>query len=371
MLILNKEFINRYIKENAQDIYGFICSDQKKYLFGTGKQSVNCIYMMKLLEIDISGILITHKSIDIFHDIPVEQSDSNHIKKEEISVLMSINGNVATEIKPELIKLGYKDVYVVEDWERVNDVIKEAVALDFYISNGIDVNGDTLEIGECMFVNPFIEQRKYRQMLLGTTFSDLIVPGIMRNDLYKNRMIYDIIEKNITLSDVVFDIGANSGVFAGYISNKCKKVISFEPSQAILPYLKRNVCFYRNIGIEEFAVSDYEQMIYFYDNEEYPKYSTTIPTDGTGYVRYKVQSISLDNYVAKTKIIPQWIRIYVNGGEKSIVHGAKQILSNYKPYLLIASDDSNIINDLQKYIEGLEYDVIKVNANNLYCLPRK
>lgn len=361
-----------YIRKNAREIYGFLVSEKKKYIFGAGQQAVNCFYLLSLLKIEISAVIVSKKDMDNFHGLPVMQSDSSVIDKSGASVLMAVSYKTAAEAGQVLYESGYRNLYKIIDWEKVNDVIKEAVFLGFCRRQDIDVSGKMIQFGKCFFLNPWKEERRYKQMLMGTTFTDLIVPGIMRNDLYGKKQFYKEIEQDIKSAGTVFDIGANAGVFAGYAAQFCRQVICFEPSRSILPYLKVNTSLCRNIRTEEYAVIDEDKETVFYDDSEYPKYSSVLNPEKEGYEIYHTAGIKMDTYISVWNIKPEWIRIYVHGGAEQVLKGAQSYIARYTPYLLISLDNEPDRAGLEKIVSRCspKYQIRKYEGY-IYCSTDK
>lgn len=347
---MKTDFIDEYLKQNADEIYPYFVSKRKKYLFGAGQQAINCVYLFRLLGIELDGILVSQRTVDKFYDLPVWQMDSLNADKQDVAVLMALNPVTAVGVRGQLENLGYDEIYICQDWEKTNDAVKEAVSLDFYRNNGTDISSEYIQLKQCRFLNPFREDRRYRQMLMGTTFTDLIVPGIFKENIYQNRLMYDIIEKSFNNAEVVFDVGANAGIFAGYAAALGMMVTAFEPSRSILPYLHRNASLYSSIRIEESAVCGEDGESPFYDKEDYPKYSTLLNPGVPDYKVYQVKTISLDTYISDTGLKPQFIRIYVNGSAKQVIHGGKQYILDNRPIILIGLEHEPDVSGIKKMI---------------------
>lgn len=365
---MNKEYVYQYIKQNAYEIYYFLISNKERHLFGTGQQAVNCIYLLSLLKVPISGIIVSQKKEEEFMGLPVLQIDDAEISRKDKAVLLSVNIKLAIEIKENLKYLGYEEIYCCSDWEKINDVIKEAVSLDFYLDNGVNVSDDYIILENCKYLNPFRKERKYKQMLLGTVFTDLIVPGIMRKDIYGKKLLYDLIREKIRNTDCIFDIGANVGVFAGYAASLGKRVVAFEPCRSILPYLYKNAALYDNIDVEEYAVSDKDSFLDFYDKIEYSKYSTTVRPKDNEYEIYQIESITIDTYAVNKMIAPQFIKVDTYGTACQVIAGGRKYIAEYRPNILVGLEGEKNISLIETLILDCdsEYKIVK-EPGYLYC----
>ena len=67
---------------------------------------------------------------------------------------------------------------------------------------------------------------------------------------------YEIPEVRLSEHDVVFDCGANTGIFSLYAAYKVSKVLAFEPSTLIRHYLKNTQNYNFKICSVPYGVSD-------------------------------------------------------------------------------------------------------------------
>ncbi len=139
------------------------------------------------------------------------------------------------------------------------------------------------------------------------------------------------IKNNINEGDIVVDIGGNIGYYAilsSKIVGKNGKVYAFEPNEEIIPLLKKNLkinsC--KNVFLVNKAVSDKNGKLNFYIMKQ-NKAQSSIYCYGEIDKKIQVDSITLDKFfILKNK--PNFIKMDVEGGELSILKGAKSILKN-------------------------------------------
>jgi FkbM family methyltransferase len=200
-----------------------------------------------------------------------------------------------------------------------------------------------------------------------------------------------ILEANLKKDDVFYDIGANAGYFSCFVlKHNIEKVISFEPS------LEMQKLFRLNMSINTFnsdlwslqtcALSDQGgQAIY----QPGPSYNTGLGkliTDSSlnnNNIDFdlvyrdrelsKVDTNTLDNLVFNCNFpFPTIIKLDTEGHEGNILTGARQLLSEAKPRLIIfeAFCDTNleiIDSNLVQILEKNNYKIQHIARNSGIC----
>ena len=330
--------------DSAEWFMDFCRFKGKRYIFGTGTQAINTMFLLKLVYERVDGALVSKVKDRNFCDVPVCSIDEFEASG-GCAVLLAVSKTIAQEILPVLEKHGASEIYLCTDWEQANDQIKEHIFLSYLEEINIDFVGDEITLGKCRFINPLKHKKYYRQMLMGTTFSDIILPGIMRDDRYDTRGVYDLVEGAISGVNQIVDVGANAGVFSAYAASLGKNVLAIDASRTIFPFLKRNASLSKTVEALEIVVSDCDGKMNFYDIETYPKYSSTKPKNSACV--YEQQSMMLDTIVIEKEIKPEFIRLDI--GEDSIraMRGCKDTIEKYHPYLLFWDTDG-LIEEIEK-----------------------
>jgi len=350
-------YIEKHCPE-AAEMVNYLTASGEKWLFGCGMQAQNCLYMMQLLGMCPCGCIVTQPQGEVYQTLPVKAAGSNEVNRES-SVLIAVNEKAAPDIRDMLLGMGYTNVFVCYDWEKTNDVIKEAIFWDYCNAHHVNIQEDWIILGkDYRYLNPFFYPKTYRQMLFGTTFSELIVPGLFGEDIYGYRELYQIVEKKLEEAETVFDIGANAGVFSVYATSFQNKVAAFEPSNAILPYLKKNTEDNPAIQVVEAVVLDREDTVNYYDREDYPKYSTI--EEHSDYKCYRASAITLDSFIEGSGLEPEVIRIDVSECLYRILMGGEKYIMKKKPALLVKAGNEEhkkkVADILQSYAR--EYHVL-------------
>lgn len=155
------------------------------------------------------------------------------------------------------------------------------------------------------------------------------------------------LDKNGAKNKVLFDIGANMGVYSIYFAKKFDaQVFSFEPSYKNLEVLSKNVMLnflHNNVKIISNPLCNNFTFSKFYQNDFLPgeakarfiikkndleEFSKNF-NQKSNEVFYNTLGFSLDNLLEK-KVInkPDLIKIDVDGNELEIIKGAKNLLNN-------------------------------------------
>jgi FkbM family methyltransferase len=193
------------------------------------------------------------------------------------------------------------------------------------------------------------------------------------------------LKKYLKNDDVVFDIGANVGLFtlicSEFVGNS-GTIHAFEPSPQTFNWLEQNVNSnkLKNVILNQLAVSDKDGTIGFHLSEEgYDAFNSIVkPSKGSNYISQTVNCLTLDSYVEKHQLQGkiQIIKIDVEGFEISLLSGASRILSaENAPDLVVEFTESNAENagftcaQLYAKIVGFGYELFHYNAETNSLIP--
>ena len=164
---------------------------------------------------------------------------------------------------------------------------------------------------------------------------------------------YGFFEANLSIflinflqeGDSFFDVGAHVGYYsmlASELVGKSGHIYSFEPTPRTFETLKENAGKKKNIVALNRAVLHEEKTIDFFDYG--PKYSAfnTFQKRTSKEIFFKdvvqkvsVKTISLDKYVTKNSLRPDFIKIDAEGAESLILESMATILKDNKPVVTI------------------------------------
>lgn len=189
-------------------------------------------------------------------------------------------------------------------------------------------------------------------------------------------MLYNIANNFIHKDDVIWDIGANIGLFtfaAIAKAGKAGKCLAIEADIVMANLVKRSAALNREytIDILPLAISNYNGLVEFNIAERARATNHIVTSQGsnqTGGVRetYKVPTVTLD-YLLEHYAHPDFLKIDVEGAEKFVLEGARQLMLTVRPKVLVEVGNENIA-----YITRLfnENNYIMYNADDLQNFSR-
>lgn len=154
----------------------------------------------------------------------------------------------------------------------------------------------------------------------------------------------------ISPGDCVFDVGGHIGYVAQYFSSLVKpsgSVYVFEPAPNNLFYLKKNVENIPNVTLVPKAVGDAERTEKMFIesltgqncsfNKDYVEKRNAERAGMAGPKPYEseVEIVTLDRFALEGNIIPNFIKIDVEGFEWQVLQGAQRLLDRAKPMLMV------------------------------------
>jgi len=198
---------------------------------------------------------------------------------------------------------------------------------------------------------PKIGREEDREAFIGNIL-DIVYPSIKGGrEIYSGDGPYENGTVKVKANDVVIDAGANIGAFSALASSRGASVHAFEPIREIRRnYLDKTVALNSNINVFEMALSD--------KNGEIEMNVDLNNIGGSSMVRHRknesktfAQSIILDDWAEKNKITRvDFIKADIEGAERLMLAGAKNILKKYAPKLAICTyhlpDDREVLTEL-------------------------
>lgn len=150
---------------------------------------------------------------------------------------------------------------------------------------------------------------------------------------------------------ICFDIGANVGLYTLLFSQYAKAVYSFEPLPRNLMYLTRLVALnsMSNAHIIPCALSDFSGVARFEEDT---------PATGKLGLQGKVPVLvtTCDQFIADADVVPQVLKIDVEGAELSVLKGARNLLQTSHPSLLLSVHSDALREDCIAYLQALGYE---------------
>lgn len=170
---------------------------------------------------------------------------------------------------------------------------------------------------------------------------------------------------------IVFDIGAHIGLCSLPLSHLVSKVVSFEASPTNIKYLNTHLKINNNLNVNVVPYLVGKENINYVDF-----YNVD---DGSGIPsivnlnkkkknlkidNMQVKQIFLDDYVKKNSIIPDVLKIDVEGAEFNVLDGATKILKEYRPKIIISLHPEHLrllnrnIHEIYDYCNLYSYNLL-------------
>ena len=148
----------------------------------------------------------------------------------------------------------------------------------------------------------------------------------------------EVMKKHIFPDSVVMDVGANIGGFTIPLAKLCKKVYAVEPQAEVVEVLEKNIALagVSNVEVLPFALG-FQQDQLFYTPDPQGAGSVQMKTKGSN----SVQTVSLDSL----DVVPDFIKLDVEGMELEVLAGGLAMLQARRPYLFAEywPDDNGLL----------------------------
>src|SRR5262252_4262857 len=187
---------------------------------------------------------------------------------------------------------------------------------------------------------------------------------------------YHILLEALT-PQVAFDLGANVGGFIQeMLLRGVEKVHAFEPVPDVCDQLRSTFSQDERVIINQLGVSDHTEVL----KDVLPTYAWALLPAGKGAVameyagkpRFDVRCISLDEYVANTGAVPDYVKIDVDGYECHVLEGGRKLFTEKRPWMLF--ELSELVNHVGRTPEQMcnliyEYGYKAVSLDLAYICP--
>ena len=337
-------------------------SDRKVLLYGNGNQGLLCEEtLVDALHFRIEAIVRSDeypKETNRYTQLPDYTLSEVPYKPDEVCVIIALNKTATEAVYHRLLERKYKNIYCCEDWEPVNMALREirfqAMCEEQEIV--LDKSGDYIKLKEFLFNNPWKESHNYLSFFLGE-FGELVAPHVFNDfSFLRTEGPYCYHDVDIKCGDVVFDLGANIGLFSAAAATIGCNVYSFEPVKFIADYLQKTADLYNGrIEVVQGAASDVDGEISFYEVvEERHDFGGSTVLDRAGksaWVEKKAKGITIDRFVDEKGLKKvDFIKADIEGSERNMLIGAKNTLKRFAPKLALCTyhlpDDKEVLTKL-------------------------
>lgn len=182
---------------------------------------------------------------------------------------------------------------------------------------------------------------------------------------------------------VLLDVGAHTGCYtllAKHISNLI--VRAFEPVRDTVKVLQENIRLNEledRVFVYPVGVSNYlgEGILHAIRSPQGSGISMVdgIPAHHKDVISQFVNVVSIDDICKQTSLIPTFIKIDTEGGEKFVIQGAQETIEKYRPFIICEYSSENtgqygyMPNEIIKLLEDLGYSWVNSEGTDLFCVP--
>jgi FkbM family methyltransferase len=196
----------------------------------------------------------------------------------------------------------------------------------------------------------------HHQQMLRDSILTYLLSSLGEEDLYPlfggvfSEGPYEYKSIKLEKGDIVIDAGACIGEFSALAGIKGCRAYAFEPTPSVVDnFLAKTAKLNPNITICKYALSDKKGELAFYQSY----ISSTVLRRGVGPTSgsIKVNAIDLDSFVHENNLERvDFIKADIEGSERYMLMGAKQVLRQYAPKLSICKyhlpDDPKVLCEL-------------------------
>lgn len=226
---------------------------------------------------------------------------------------------------------------------------------------GDQLNNDYIQINNVIIPN-FLQDHRNNILLKETMIFEFnhLIYKIFFSKKNTNLTFYETDNFYIKENDIVFDCGANMGLFSAAAAVKCKHVYSFEPMSLIRKNLTEIKNLYSNITIIPKGLWNdcNNQILYQKDNPGASSVFNTNKVNKTLY-RENCQMTTIDQFIEETGIIPTFIKVDIEGAEIQLLEGAQNCLKTFAPKVAIDLHylHENEINYIKSLLQGYTLEI--------------
>lgn len=181
--------------------------------------------------------------------------------------------------------------------------------------------------------------------------------------------------------DLFLDIGANAGYFTLLGSKQVGQgcTIAFEPVPANVATIARHLAANQltNVVLEEMVVADEEGTVDFIiENNNANSHMSDLEiahAEAAPQQVIRVQTTTLDHYLAERGLSVDVIKIDVEGAELRVLAGAQKTIRDRRPTVIVSTHSPQLREGCRAFFENEGYQVIPLAnfTHELCCYPRR
>ncbi len=348
-------------------IKDFFLSDREAVIYGAGTQGEVLSSLCALMGKVVRCFMLSqggyqrpqHRGYIPCFEIA---SMPENFPKGDVDVVIAVNARHNEEIRENLRLHSFPNVYFSENWDLQNILLNT-----FFYETFFGVYGAKMaSCGEGRYVeyampdgkvwkNSYPENDWIMNANVLGCMNDIAFPSIFNAYGYLAEGPCEYGKVVLRENDVVFDLGASVGGFSTVAAAKNCMVYAFEPNPFAHEYLKRNLSLYPAAATSlcPYAIADKKGVAKFHAGD--PGRNPASLMGGNLYssadTAFEVECVSLDDFVDDNGISHvHFIKADIEGAERAMLKGAKEILSRFSPKLSLTTyhlpDDPQVMERL-------------------------
>ncbi|MDR2391809.1 MAG: FkbM family methyltransferase [Planctomycetota bacterium] len=389
------EFISQLredLRENSRIeplLREFFLSPREAVIYGGGTQSKVAREFCAMFEKKVARLVVSpgEKIPGIHVTIPAHEIAAfpPDLDKNAYDVVIAVNEKYNREILDILRDSGFSRAFYSGNWFVQNELVRNLWYEAYFRFHGAAMRHDG-------FGNRYLEYRfgggnlwklyypENNPLVVSNSMgvmNDLILPPLFGDLGYVTEGPYEY-GGGMKENDVVFDLGANVGLFSTVALAKECTVHAFEPTPFTLEILKKNLSLYDGGRYEAYpwAVTDRCGKAVFNVNDDFSRdYTLGVNSmlERKGFKQIEVDTVSLDAFVDENGIDRvDFIKADIEGAERLMLAGAKKTLARFAPKLALCTyhlpDDPEVMERL--ILEANPKYIIEHKWEKLYAYCR-
>lgn len=195
----------------------------------------------------------------------------------------------------------------------------------------------------------------------------------LRDPLTHERMVFGALQRLVRPGDVVYDVGANVGLYARFLVSAfgASRVLAFEPMRNNVELLRKNIAVdpasAARVTIVEVALgdSDGEELLQVDDlmSASAALDRVTVGRPSQGREQFGLPPLTEQVVVRRLDTLriesqlppPDVIKVDIEGAEQLFLSGATETLAKYRPRLVMEMHEPNTTRQVLKTLERLGY----------------
>ena len=327
--------------------------DRPVLIYGAGRTGKRVAIAMKEMGADVVGVAVTSRgsNIKVLEDYTVKEIEQWQNYAGEAVVMVASIHDQETIIQT-CRSYGFENIVVLD--QALHDMFFSMYFKPVLTRHGVDLSGESIKMGGGYYLNPFTQLERGSALYVDA-LGDFVVPPLFDEWADVDEGTYELGNVTVSPNDVVFDLGANHGVFSVYAASRGAEVYAFEPTPELkkiierqselnngtillAPYAVSNVC-----GKTQFYISNSTSVNGLTEHDQYlsDEVVSTITVD----------QLTIDEFVKRNNITRvDFIKADIEGAERLMLQGAQETLKKFAPKLALCTyhlpDDKDVMTDL-------------------------